>query len=123
MAEKELSSDQKAQRVYDEIETKLHDIQRRASEPYRNRDYIGKCFSCDKAWIVRQSRQNDPTIRCKASYSEHMPIMPHDVVECNSYSKAGEVDIWDLIKMHRIIDLGTPDKVMGFKHDGESTEG
>ena len=81
---------------------------------------VGKCFSCSHSWIVRTSRENSPVVRCGAVYDLPL-VMDHDVVECNRYSKKGEVDIWTLIKMHNPVDLSKPDKVVGFANENPET--
>jgi hypothetical protein len=120
MADEQDDPKKRTQAIYSEIEVKADDLKRRASEAFRNRDYSGKCFSCSKAFITRVSRDNDPRIVCTAGYPERM--VPLDVVECNRFERNGELEMWDLIKMHRIIDLSNPDKVMGFKPTEGSDE-
>ena len=76
---------------------------------------VGKCFSCERSWIIRIARQNDPIIRCGDD------VMPHDIIECSKYKRSGEVEIWDLIRMHNPVDVSKPDKVAGFTHENPKT--
>ena len=113
---------QKVHEIHDEIETKLNAIQiGRSVSQLAFDDGIGKCFSCEKAWIIRVKRQNDPIVRCNSGYEEPL-IVPHDITDCTRYARKGEVDIWTLIKMHNPVDLSKPDAVMGFKTNEQSPE-
>ena len=109
-------------KIHDQIEGRVDAIHvGRSLSQLSSGDGIGKCFSCSHAWIMRAARENNPTVRCGAVYETPF-VMPHDVAECNRYSKKGEVDIWTLIKMHNPVDLSKPEKVVGFSKDDESTE-
>jgi hypothetical protein len=107
-------------KIHESIEGQVRSIEvGRSVSSLSNGEGFGKCFSCARAWIIRTSRENDARIQCQVGEV----TMSHDVVECNRYQKKGEVDIWDLIKMHNPVDLSKPDKVMGFsKHDDKGAE-
>lgn len=114
--------DKEALEIHSEIEdavSKINAVERRLST-FNLEGVGGKCFSCERAWIYRTARRNDPVVMCRATYSDPL-LMPHDITECSAYSKRGEVDIFELIKMHNPVDLSKPDKVMGFKREASQT--
>jgi hypothetical protein len=104
-------------KLSDELDLKVKEIN--VGKKYAgitNDTSVGKCFSCERSWIIRIARQNDPIVRCAGD------VVPHDIIECSKYERKGEVNIWDLIKMHNPVDLSKPEKVVGFSKDDESTE-
>ena len=82
---------------------------------------IGKCWSCESAWIIQIARKNETIVRCTNFGNDQ--VVPHDIVRCNRYRASGELGIWDLIKMHNPVDLSKPDKVMGFKEPEKKEAG
>ena len=105
-----------AYKLSEEIDVKVREIN--VGKKYSgmtNDRAVGKCFSCERSWIIRTVRHNDSIIRC----GEY--VMPHDVTECNKYKRSGELDIWDLIRTHNPVDLSKPDKVVGFSNESPET--
>ena len=104
-------------KIYDSVKSSV-EIINIGSSVYSNRFHqgLGKCFTCDNARIMKTSRSNDHIIRCGEIY-RGSDVVPHDIVECSSYQKKGEVSIWELIKMYNIVDLSKPDKVVGFSNE------
>ena len=114
--------DSEVSKIHDQIEGKLDAIRTgRSLSQLAFATGIGKCFSCERAWIMRTKRHNDPIVRCNAEYNDPV-IVPHDITDSTRYARKGEVDIWTLIKMHNPVDLSKPDAVMGFKTNEQSPE-
>jgi len=104
--------DDAAYKLSEEIDVKVKEIN--VWKKYvgiTNDKAVGKCFSCERSWIIRIARQNDPIIRCGDNE------MPHDIIECSKYKRSGELGIWDLIRTHNPVDLSKPDKVVGFSNE------
>lgn len=107
----EMSKDQSS--VYETISGEAGKILDRAKTITIKAGYIGSCFQCQNAFIFRSKRDNDPTILCSESPSAFM-VKPLDIVECNRFSKIGELDIWDMVKTSEIVDLSKPTIKAGF---------
>jgi len=114
--------DKEAHKIHSEIEDAASKVDAggRRLSTFNLEGEGGKCFSCERAWIYRTARRNDPVVMCRAAFNDPL-LMPHDITECSVYSKRGEVDIFELIKMHNPIDLSKSDKVMGFKREASQT--
>lgn len=68
------------------------------------------CFRCANAMIYKREGAADPIIFC-SSFDRRMPL---DIVECNKFRPEGTLDVWDMAKLAKIIDINEK-KSVGFK--------
>ena len=105
----------KIRTVYNSITAKADKLKEKGNTITIRPGYVGLCFTCQHAFIYRAQRKNDPVIVCNEDYrGEGRDVKPLDIIECNRYAKHGELDLWDLVRSTKIVDLGVETKRMGF---------
>ena len=84
---------------------------------FRGATYKGLCFRCERSFIRRADGQPDPIIDCMMMEEGVRSRQPTNIVECNRFKAIGTVDVWQLAKLAKIIDVEEPKKAGFTKHD------
>ena len=106
----------KGDKLYKQISQQGDRIREESKRIKMKPSYIGLCFSCQHAFIFRYAHKNDPVIKCGQDFvTGGADLRGLDVAECNKYTKHGELDLWDMVKSTKIVDLSIATKKVGFE--------
>lgn len=68
---------------------------------FKGTEITSLCGRCQRAHIIKVKRKNDPSIHCMAIERD----VPWDIEECSKFQQIGVLDVWDLAKLAKIIDI------------------
>jgi hypothetical protein len=74
-------------------------------------DGQGLCFRCTNSLITKRRTKNEPTIFCH----EARQPMPPDIEQCNKFQPRGQLNIWDLAQLCRIIEVQPASERGGYR--------
>lgn len=91
------------------------DVLESARKRFHGITITGICKNCSSSQIYKTQRMNDPIVLC--TRNEYALRMPIDLTECNKFTQIGKLDIWDLAKLAK--DINVDSKKLGFNAERE----